>query len=419
MQGLIEISLNYGTKKIFAEIPEKNYCGTLEVNEPQGMKDPEEEILQCLRDPTDCQPLERMAHYGDSVAIVVDDHTRPAPTKLILPPILKELKKAGISKDNIHIIFGCGAHRKVKEQEAKNLLGEEIAEEIEWTSHDCEAEDLVYLGTTSRGTRVKINPLVAKADLKILTGDICYHFFAGYGGGRKSISPGVASKEVLTKNHSMITHPKSEIGVLEGNPIHEDMVEGARFADHNIIVNVVQNTRKDIIKAFCGELESAFYEGVKFLDTIYRVKSDKADIVIVSGGGYPKDINLYQAYKAIHNALPVINNNGAIIFVAECREGAGNKLFQEWMEEYNTVEQMKKQLEEDFIIGAHKAYYLAKALQKAKIYMITEIPPKELEKVYKITAVKSVEEALEDAYNTMKKDAKIKVIPYGSAILAY
>ncbi|MFB0560192.1 MAG: nickel-dependent lactate racemase [Candidatus Lokiarchaeia archaeon] len=414
---MIEISLKYGTKKIVAEIPKRNYFGTLEVNEPQGMKDPEKEILQCLRDPIDCQPLERIAHSGDKVAIVVDDHTRPTTTKVILPPILEELKRTGVSKDNIHIIFGCGAHRKVKEQEARNLLGEEIAEEIKWTSHDCGAEDLIYLGTTSRGTRVAINPLVAKADLKILTGDICYHFFAGYGGGRKSISPGVASKEMVTKNHSMITDPRSEIGILEGNPIHEDMVEGAKFADPNLIVNVVQNTRKEILKPFCGELESAFFEGIKFLDKIYRVKSDKADIVVVSAGGYPKDIDLYQAYKAIHNTLPVINNNGAIIFVAECREGAGNKVFQEWMKKYTAAEQMKNQLEKNFIIGAHKAYYLAKALQKAKIYMVTEIPPKELEKVYKIIPVKSIEEALEDAFNTMKRDAKIKVIPHGSAIL--
>ncbi|MEM2145205.1 MAG: nickel-dependent lactate racemase, partial [Candidatus Jordarchaeaceae archaeon] len=326
-------------------------------------------------------------------------------------------KREGISTDNINIIFGCGTHRKVKEQEAKNLLGEEIAEEIEWTSHNCEAEDLIYIGTTSRGTRVAINPLVAKADLKILTGDICYHFFAGYGGGRKSLLPGVASKEAIIKNHSMITDPKSEIGVLEGNPIHEDMMEGAKFAHPNIIVNTVQNTEKEVIGVFCGELESAFMEGVKFLDKIYRVKSDKADIVIVSAGGYPKDIDLYQAYKAIHNALPVVNKNGVIIFVAECREGAGNQVFEEWMKKYNTVEQMKKQLEENFLMGAHKAYYLTKALQKVKMYMITEIPPKELEKVYKIIPVKSVEEAIEDSFNTVTKNAKVKVIPYGSSIL--
>lgn len=416
---MTEVSLNYGTKKIVAEIPDRNYSGTLEVNEPSGIKNPEAEILQCLRKPINCQPLSHIAHPGDSVAIIVNDHTRPSPTKTILPPVLEELKKVGTSKNNVNIIFGCGTHRKVKEQEAKNMLGEEIAEEIEWTSHDCEAEDLVYLGTTSRGTRVAINPLVAKADLKILTGDICYHFFAGYGGGRKSILPAVASKDAIIKNHSMITNPKSEIGVLEGNPIHEDMVEGAKIANPNIIVNTVQNTKKEVIGAFCGELESAFREGVKFLDERYRVKSDKADIVIVSAGGYPKDIDLYQAYKAIHNALPVVNNNGIIIFVAECKEGAGNKVFEEWMKKYSTAEQMKKQLEQNFIMGAHKAYYLTKALQKAKIYMITKIPSKELEKIYGIIPVKSVEEALEDAFNTMKKEAKIKVIPYGSSILAY
>lgn len=415
---MTEISLRYGTDKIFAEIPDKNYSGTLKVNEPKGIRDPEAVILQYLQKPINCQPLSSIAHPRGKVAIIVNDHTRPSPTRVILPPILKELKRAGISKYNINIIFGCGTHRKVKEREAKNLLGEEITEEIEWMSHDCEAEDLVYLGTTSRGTKVAINPLVAKANLKILTGDICYHFFAGYGGGGKSILPGVASKEAIIKNHSMITHPKSEIGVLKGNPIHEDIMEGAKFAHPNIIVNTVQNTEKEVIGAFCGELESAFIEGVKFLDRIYRVKSDKADIVIVSAGGYPKDIDLYQAYKAIHNALAVVNNNGVIIFVAECREGPGNKVFEEWMKKFTTVEQMKRQLEENFLVGAHKAYYLAKALQKAKIYMITEIPPKELEKVYRITPVKSIEEAVEDAFNVVKRDAKIKVIPYGSSILA-
>ncbi|MEM3587598.1 MAG: hypothetical protein QXO71_09785, partial [Candidatus Jordarchaeaceae archaeon] len=153
--------------------------------------------------------------------------------------------------------------------------------------------------------------------------------------------------------------------------------------------------------------------------SIYRVKSDKAEIVIVSAGGYPKDIDLYQAYKAIHNALPLVKNNGVIIFVAECREGVGNQVFEEWMKRYSTAEEMRKQLEENFVMGAHKAYYLAKALQKAKIYMITEISPRELEKTYRIFPIKSVEEAIEDAFNTVGKDAKIKVIPYGSSILAY
>ncbi|MEM3585748.1 MAG: nickel-dependent lactate racemase, partial [Candidatus Jordarchaeaceae archaeon] len=239
---MTEISLNYGTKNIVADIPDKNYFGTLQVDEPRGVKDPESVILECLRKPIGCQPLVHIAHPRDKVAIIVNDHTRPSPTRTILPPVLEELKRAGISKNNVSVIFGCGTHRAVKEQEAKNLLGETIAEEIEWTSHNCEDEDLVYIGTTSRGTRVSINPLVAKADLKILTGDICYHFFAGYGGGRKSILPGVASKEAIMKNHSMVTNPKSEIGVLDGNPIHEDMVEAARFAHPSIIVNTVQNT---------------------------------------------------------------------------------------------------------------------------------------------------------------------------------
>ncbi len=419
VQELTEISLNYGTGKVSVEIPDRNYSGTLVVREPEGMRNPQEKILRCLRKPTNSDSLNRLARPGDRVAIVVDDHTRPTPTGIILQPILEELKRAGVRKDNVSIVFACGVHRKVKEREAKKLLGEEIAEDIEWISHDCEAEDMVYIGTTSYGTRVEINPLVAEADLRILTGDICYHFFAGYGGGRKSLLPGVASKEATTKNHSMIVRPKAEIGVLKGNPVHEDMVEGARFADPSFIVNVVQNTKNRITKVFCGELESAFYKGVNFLDSIYRVRSDKADIVVVSAGGYPKDIDLYQAYKAIHNALPVVNEGGIIIFVAECREGGGNSVFREWMEKYSTADQMRKELERNFVMGAHKAYYLARALQKVKIYMVSEMPEKELENIYRITPVGSVEEALEDAFNTVKKDGKIKVVPHGSAILAY
>ena len=198
---------------------------------------------------------------------------------------------------------------------------------VKTVSHDCRATDLVNLGTTkTHGNKVQVNRIFAEADVRVLLGDVGFHYYAGYGGGRKSVLPAVGGEETIKHNHSMLLHANARTGNLDDNPVHQDMTEAARLAKVDFILNVVQNKKGEIVKAFAGDLEQVFGEAVKLVNEMYRIPVDRrADIVVVSAGGYPADMNLYQAYKALDNALDAVKRGGVIILVAECPEGHGNQ----------------------------------------------------------------------------------------------
>ena len=179
---------------------------------------------------------------------------------------------------------------------------------------------MVYVGSTQKyGSKVFLNRVFAEADVRILTGDVCLHYYAGYGGGRKSVLPGVSGEETIKHNHAMLLDANAKTGVLDGNPVHEDMIEAAKLAKVDFILNVVTNKKGEVVKAFAGDLEQAFSEGVKMVDEMYRITVDRrADIVVVSPGGHPADVNLFQAYKGLDNALEATKRSGVIVLAAEC-----------------------------------------------------------------------------------------------------
>ncbi|MBS7247952.1 MAG: nickel-dependent lactate racemase [Candidatus Jordarchaeales archaeon] len=414
---MVKFALKYGSTEVSFEVPDENFAGTLEVRDVPGCANPVGEIKRSIRNPIGSPPLHVVMRGKRDAVIVVNDHTRDTRTREILAALLGELDEIGFPSRDITIIFGCGTHRKVKDDEAKAILGEDVWSKYEWVSHDCDG-NLTFLGETSFGNRIYINSLVAEADAKILTGDITFHYYAGYTGGRKSILPGVSARETILFNHAMMLHPAARSGVLDGNPVHLDMTEAARLAKPDFIVNVVQNTKGEIVRAFSGDLEAAFMEGVKLVDSLYKAESEPADIIILSAGGYPKDIDFYQAHKALDNVIPMVKDGGCVIFLAECRDGVGNQVFYEWMKEKLSIDEMEKRLKSNFKMGGHKAYYLAKALEKVKIFMLSSLPAEELENVFNVTPIESVEDGLRKALETIGKNAKIKVVPHGAAILA-
>jgi nickel-dependent lactate racemase len=336
----------------------------------------------------------------------------------MVPSILNELNSAGVKDEDITIIFGCGTHRAVTDEEAVRLLGENVVKRVRVVSHDCKAKDLVYFGTTRYGTKVYLNRVFAEADVKILTGDVCFHYYAGYGGGRKSVLPGVAGEETIRANHAMLLHPNAKTGVLDGNPVHEDMVEAARMAKVDFILNVVTNTRGEIVRAFAGDLEKAFYEGVKLVDEMYRLPVDKrADIVVVSPGGYPADVNLYQAYKGVDSALEVVKRGGVIVLAAECSEGYGNQAFYDWMVKFKDLKAIEREIKRNFVLGGHKAYYLMKALQKAQIILVSAMSDYYAMNVFGLKTAKTVNEALSQAFKIAGENAKLWAMPFGNYTL--
>jgi len=416
---MVDVWLPYGKTEVCVRVPTRSFLGSIEPVEKPGVSDAEAEIKRALKEPMGSETLSDIVKPEHKVAIVVDDATRPAPSYLMVPPILDELDNAGVEDENITVVFGCGMHKAVTHEEAVKLLGDGVLNRVKVISHDCKAQDLIYIGKTRKhGTKVYLNRVFAEADVKILTGDACFHYYAGYGGGSKSVLPAVSGEETIKHNHAMLLHPKAKTGVLEGNPIHEDMVEAAKLAKVDFVLNVVTNSKGEVVKAFSGDLEQVFYEGVKVVDEMYRVPVDRrADIVVVSLGGHPLDVNLFQAYKGVDGALEAVKRGGVIILVAECPEGHGNQVFYDWMVKFKDLKAIERGIKRHFVLGGHKAYYLMKALQRVQIILVSSMPDYYATNIFKLKTARAVNDALNEAFSIVGKKAKVWTMPYGNFTL--
>jgi lactate racemase len=418
---MVDVWLPYGKTDVCVRVPARNLLGTIEPIDRQGVPDPKDEVERALKNPipVGSKRLSEIAKAECKVAIVVDDATRKAPNELMLLPVLAELNLAGVRDENITIIFGCGTHRAVKPEEATSILGAEVTKRIKAVSHDCRAQDLVNIGTTkTHGNKVYVNHIFAEADVRVLLGDVGFHYYAGFGGGRKSVLPAVSGEETIKHNHSMLLHANARSGNLAENPVHQDMTEGARLAKVDFIVNTVENKKGEIVKAFAGDLEQAFAEAVKLVDEMFRITVERrADILVVSAGGYPADINLYQAYKALDNSLDAIKRGGVIILVAECPEGHGNQVFYDWMSRLGDLKTVEHEIKRNFVMGGHKAYYLLKALQNHQIILVSSMPDYYATSIFKLKTARAVNDALTEALKIAGSASRVWAMPHGSYTL--
>jgi len=400
------------------EISDKNLWEIVKTkNEPAGVRDERGEIDRALRNPIESQQLSRIVKSKSTVVITQEDHTRGTPGTLLIPPLLDILNKTGVPDENITIIFACGTHRGVKPEEQKKLVGEEVLERIQCISNNCDAPDFVQLGVTSRNTQVEINAIAAQADHLIVTGKVGYHYYAGFSGGRKSILPGISSRKTINQNHAFLISDLAVTGNLKENPIHEDMVEAANMLKSVFMLNIVRNTKKELLQAFAGNLFAAHQKACEFYDSLYRVKvKGLADIVLV-GAGYPKDIDLYQAYKAIDNAQMIVKPGGVIVAALECREGHGHPVFYEWAKKFKTYEELEHQVKTNFVMGGHKAYYIAKVQQKAKIILVSKMNSKEVRDLFSIEPATTLDDAMEQAFSLLGREAKVTFMPDGTITL--
>ncbi|MFH0849297.1 MAG: nickel-dependent lactate racemase [archaeon] len=413
---MVEMWLPYGKTEVAVRIPDENVGDVIQPIVDLKVPDAESELRRALDDPIGTSKLSSLASSSDTVAIVVDDATRRAPNPPMLKAIMAELNVAGVKEENVTVIVGVGIHRPATVEELSPLS--ESFGKVRVISHDYAASDLVRIGKTTRGTPVDLNKAFADADLKILTGDVELHYFAGYGGGRKSILPAITGEESTQKNHALLLDPQARTGVLKGNPVSEDMNEGAKLANPDFILNVVLDSNGAILKAFAGDLEKAFLEGVALVDKMCKVPIDsKADVVIVSAGGAPRDLNLYQAHKALHNSLSALKDEGVVILVADCPDGHGNKTFYEWMTRFKDAQEMEDEIKKKFRLGGHKAYYLAKTLEKAKVYLVSTMPDSYVSNVFKMRPSRTVNAALQSAFRVAGKASKVAVMPFGSVTL--
>lgn len=411
----MDITLKIGDRDETVRIPDSSLLGILTPNPVEVELTGEAEVRRALSAPIGTPRLREIVHPGEKIAVISSDITRPMPTWKVMPALLEELYAAGVKKEDITLVFALGSHRHHTEEEKRHLAGDQAWNEI--SCIDGNTADCVHVGTTSRGTPVDIVRSVVEADRRICLGNIEYHYFAGYSGGAKAIMPGVSTREAIQANHSRMVEKSAHAGKLDGNPVREDIEEAAAMVGVDFIVNVVLNAQKEIIRAVAGDVITAHRSGCAFLDTLYREKiSQRADIVLVSQGGAPKDLNLYQTQKALDNAKHAVKPGGVIVLIGSCKEGLGEKTFEEWLTTAPTPHSLIERIQKDFRLGGHKAAAIAMVLELADIYLVSDMEDALVEQLF-MKPFHSVQAAYDAAAKKCGAGASVLVMPYGGSTL--
>jgi nickel-dependent lactate racemase len=345
-----------------------------------------------------------------SASILVSDITRPAPSHLMLPPLIRRLKDLGIA--DLKIVFALGTHRRMTAEEERLLLRD--CTSLPYMQHDPKA--CVSLGETERGTPVEILDTVASSDLIVATGNIEYHYYAGYSGGAKAVLPGVSSERSVIKNHELMRDPLSTTGRLD-SPVRQDMEDAAGIVGLDFILNVVLNGKKEIVQSVAGDFISAHRLGAATVDRMYRRPVEPAEIVVTCAGGRPKDLNLFQAQKALDNAKNAALPGGSIILVAECCEGLGHPVFERWASEASSAEDCWERFGREYEFGGHKAAFLARESMQHHLILVSALPRERAEMCF-FTPAATLEQALQLARARQGRDARMLVMPHGNLTLA-
>ncbi len=412
-----EINLPYGDSFLKARIPTKNITSILRTKDIKGLDNEREAITNSLRLPIRCPALRTCVNKNDKVVVIVTDNTRPCPDDRLLPPILAELEEK-LPRENITIIVALGLHPPLDKQELVKKLGRDIVESYNVLNHD--VNQTVNIGTTPRGTPVDINTKVVEADFRISTGFIEPHFFAGFSGGRKSIAPGVFSARSAYKNHSykMIEHPRARAGILKGNPIHEDLVEQAKMAKLNFIVNVLLNKKREITHVVAGDPIKAHERGCEIERDIAGVKvAHKVDITITTNSGAPLDLDFYQTCKGIDTASQITRDGGIIIIASSCCAGVGPEEFRALHAAVSSPKEVLQKIRRAEPIGVQwENQILARTQMKNDIYLVSSLEDSVVKDMM-ITPIHTIEEGLEKAFMALGSDAEVAIIPEGPLVL--
>jgi len=423
----MKIDFPYGRSTITLDIPDKNIAALLRPAEPEPNSFSESEIVRdALMSPIGSPRLSELVCGKKSVVVITSDHTRAVPSRITMPLLLEEIRR-GNPEAEITILVATGLHRSMTEAEMRDRFTDEIFESERIINHNAFAgaedpEYFVNLGILPSGSKCEINRIAVEADLLISEGFIEPHFFAGYSGGRKSILPGIASQDCVNINHSAraLADQRAATGVLRGNPVHEDMIQAAKFAKLQFICNVLLNADKKVIDAFCGDIEEAHQKGCVTLMKRCGVEPVKSQIIITSNGGYPLDQNLYQCPKGLDAAIACAGEGAVIILAAACEDGLGGENFGRLMLSAPPEELRDKILSirpEETISEQWCNQRFADALCKHKIILVTDgIDRNTVEKMNFIHA-ESIQSALEKAFELKGRDAGVTVIPDGVGVI--
>ena len=422
------IQFPYGKEYLPLQISEERHAGTLlsQMHHYVSERSETELVQEALEHPIGTPRLSEMCQGKQKIVIIASDHTRPVPSKIIAPLLLAEIRK-GNPDAEITFLISTGCHRCTSKEELIDKFGAEIVRDETICIHDCDDENmLVHVGTLPSGGELILNRLAMEADLLIAEGFIEPHFFAGFSGGRKSVLPGVAARKTVLYNHNaaFIDAPGARTGVLENNPIHEDMLYAARAAHLAFICNVVINSEKQVICAVAGDAELAHAKGREFLCSQCMVERIPSDIVITTNGGYPLDQNIYQAVKGMTAAEATINPGGVMIMLAKSNDGHGGESFYQTFRENKDLSQLMKTFlatpPDQTIIDQWQSQIFARVLLKTDVIFVSNAPDEMVKGLHMIPA-HSLDEAIEKADALLEKkgirNAKILAIPDGVSVI--
>jgi nickel-dependent lactate racemase len=412
------IELRYGSGKVSFVLPANWQAEEVAFRPHLPLIDPLTAIKTALRQPIGSPGLGQCVRPGERVCILVNDSTRKARTELFMPVLLDELNRAGVPDRDIFAMVATGSHRLATPDDMEALVGAAVAGRIAMYSHDCHDQDsLTNLGTTTRGTPVFANTRVLKADRRVLTGSVVHHWFAGFGGGKKALVPGICGYDTIRANHSLLLDPASRIAVLDGNPAAEDQLEAARMIGGDFLINTILDTNGDILGVFAGDMVLAHRQACDLAHRVYAgYKVAPADVVLASCGGWPKDINVYQAQKSLENGALACRRGGVVVLAAECREGIGSDKYWEWARKYKSVNEIERALREHFDLGGHKAFAMARLTAEHRVVLLSSLPA-EVVHILGFEAASTAEEALAKAIALLPNDqgaVRAVVMPFAS-----
>ncbi len=417
-----EYTFPYGDTRVCVPLEEEQVLAVLHGKETPPLEDIGAALTQSLDHPIGLPPLREWVRPGQTVALIVSDMSRFWMRQdLVVPHVLRYLgEHCGVADRDIVIVIANGTHPGGDEQELRRLVTDGVYDRVRVVNHDCLADDLITLGTTPHGTVVRIHPAVAKADRVIALGACTHHVMAGYGGGRKSILPGVSAMDTICHNHAFAldpaclrSNPLIGNGVTAGNPLHEDMCEAAALLPHLFVINLVMNAEMKLARILSGHPMTSWEEACRAVDAIYHVPVPRrADAVIASCGGFPKDMSLYQGTKTIDNVESCLKPGGTLILLIEARDGGGPAEYFDWIGPLLDGS-FEDRLRNHFTVPGYIFLLNCEQARRYRVMMLTSIPAETVAPMG-IEAFGTVEELLAAAHLEGKE---MYVVPNGATVI--
>ncbi len=415
-----QFSIPYGHGALSLQLPGGLQAVIVEPRQVPAAPDPISAVETALDAPLGHAGLPSLRGVR-SAAIAINDKTRPVPHQHLLPPLLNRLEAIGLAPEAIRLIIATGAHPPMLPEEYPRVVPASVLDRHPVLCHDADAdENLVYLGSTSRGTPVRINRPYLEADLRLAVGNIEPHQFQGFSGGVKSAAIGLAGRETVNHNHALMTHANARLGRYADNPARQDVEEIGEMIGVQLALNAILNGEKEIVQALAGDPAAVMAAGIPLSREACQVAVPAPfDLVIASPGGHPKDLNLYQAQKALAHAALVTRDGGTVILVAACPEGTGSRGYEAWMQGMGSHQEVLARFaREPFRVGPHKAFLLSRDAARVRTLLVSEMEPGLVRRLLLAPAV-SIDAALELALPELPGSARVGIIPRASSTIPY